>query len=364
MHKLRPIVFGTGLVAMDVILHEEDGHSQARLAAGGTCGNVLAILAYLGWESHTIARLGFDPASRRVSDLLTKAGVSMDFAALEPVCETPIIFQINSVDAAGVPSHRFTSRCPGCGGWLPNYRPVTVRAATAVALAAGLLAEAGSAPALFFFDRVSPAALMLANDFAQLGALVVFEPAGFADHEQFLAALRVAHVVKYANDRMRKFRDVLERARAGGGNWILEIETSGKKGLRYRAPGCGLAGWRCLPAVGSPRHKDAAGAGDWCTAVLLNAIGRDGVAGVRKLELAELERALVISQAYASLSCGFVGARGMMECQTPADTASAAERLLEGKGSLGDPTARDGETVQVASRHHVTARYPFCVACT
>src|SRR5215831_3040640 len=61
----RPKVFGAGLIALDLVI-SSDPQSPARSWAGGTCGNVLSILAYLGWEAYPIARLNGDPASIRV----------------------------------------------------------------------------------------------------------------------------------------------------------------------------------------------------------------------------------------------------------------------------------------------------------
>src|SRR6185503_15644439 len=83
--KSQPIAFGTGLIALDLILDSRDS-GKAAVAAGGTCGNVLAILAFFGWESHAVARLGGDIGSRQVHMLLEKAGVSLDFAELTPPC--------------------------------------------------------------------------------------------------------------------------------------------------------------------------------------------------------------------------------------------------------------------------------------
>ena len=60
-----PSVVGTGLVALDVLLNGDIEHP--RLYAGGTCGNVLTILAWLGWSAFPAARVGADDAGRRVS---------------------------------------------------------------------------------------------------------------------------------------------------------------------------------------------------------------------------------------------------------------------------------------------------------
>src|SRR4051794_7137720 len=60
----RSRVYGAGLIALDIVITPDD--RAARTYAGGTCGNVLTILSYLGWESFPIARLNGDAVSARV----------------------------------------------------------------------------------------------------------------------------------------------------------------------------------------------------------------------------------------------------------------------------------------------------------
>jgi hypothetical protein len=76
----RPRAFGAGLLALDVVV-SADPDTPMSAYAGGTCGNVLAVLAYLGWESFPIARLSDDPAAQRVRRDLERWGVRLDYAA-------------------------------------------------------------------------------------------------------------------------------------------------------------------------------------------------------------------------------------------------------------------------------------------
>src|SRR5437879_1248419 len=57
----KPAVLGTGLIALDVVVGPQPG-AAPRCWAGGTCGNVLTILAYFGWRSYPAATLGNDVA--------------------------------------------------------------------------------------------------------------------------------------------------------------------------------------------------------------------------------------------------------------------------------------------------------------
>lgn len=333
-----PIVFGTGLLALDVIL-SADPTQPPRLAAGGTCGNVLAALAYLGWEAYPIGRMGSDVASEVVRADLQRSGVELEFASQPPTAATPVIVQHNRIKADGTPTHRFFLACPACGAWFPSYRAVTQETARAVAEAVSAAAYGGFAPRVFFFDRTSRGALLLAALFAELGALVVFEPSGVGDPALFEEALAVAHVIKYSRERLP---ELAERrwARTSLRSPRLEIETRGADGLRYRSTGLASAAWCHLPAVAAPVLRDAAGAGDWCTAGLLAVLCREGDAGAKSFDEARLTRALRYGQAAAAIACGYEGARGLMETLHPGAFAQAASQLLSRHTTSADSGVR------------------------
>ena len=64
IHLGKATIVGTGLVALDVVIDDESPQVQ-RLFAGGTCGNVLTILSFLGWNSFPVARIAKDSAGER-----------------------------------------------------------------------------------------------------------------------------------------------------------------------------------------------------------------------------------------------------------------------------------------------------------
>lgn len=293
-------VWGTGLLTLDVVI-SLDARKAPRLWAGGTCGNVLTILSYLGWQSFPVARLNGDAASAYVLRDLRRWGVRLDFAREKPEANTPIIVHQISRNRAGEPSHKFSWSCPRCGTWLPAYKAV-------LATAAGEISAQTASAQVFFFDRISRGALTLAQTSAEKGALVVFEPAGVGDPRLFREAISVAHIVKYAAGRASAIGDLTDYARP-----LIEIETQGREGLRYR---CNLAGfdtsWQHLTAYSVTGLKDAAGAGDWCTAGLLHCIGQDGLGGIKHLTAFKLRNAFRLGQALAAWTCGFEGARGGM----------------------------------------------------
>ncbi len=122
-----PKVFGIGLIALDLVTGI-DPESPIRSWAGGTCGNVLSILAYLGWDAFPIARMNGDAASQRVRVDMERWGVHLDFTACGPTSHTPIIIQEIRRGRDGSPTHRFSWSCPRCGRWLPGFKAVTLGA--------------------------------------------------------------------------------------------------------------------------------------------------------------------------------------------------------------------------------------------
>ena len=99
---------------------------------------------------------------------------------------------------------------------------------------------------VFFFDRVSPASVQAATHFASEGSIVFFEPSGIGDPRLFQKATEIAHVIKYSHQRVREMAELPSRP-----NPLLEIETLGDEGLRYKArSGNRMSGWKNLPSLG------------------------------------------------------------------------------------------------------------------
>src|SRR5258705_7310531 len=104
----QPSVVGTGLVALDVLVKTgKEASDSSSQYAGGTCGNVLTILAWLGWRSIPVARLDSDEAGRAVASDMRNFGVSTKFIRMKPRSATPIIIQRLRTSAEGIPEHHF-----------------------------------------------------------------------------------------------------------------------------------------------------------------------------------------------------------------------------------------------------------------
>lgn len=340
----RPIVIGTGLVALDAVVSADES-IPVRYWAGGTCGNVLIALKYLGWTAQPVARLGTGKAADILVADIRRWGVSERFIRIEADGNTPVIEERIRKDANGQPKHSFSWRCMGCGSAFPGYKPELASVAEEIA------GKAKNA-AVFFFDRVSAGAIVLARAASRAGALVVFEPCGIGNPLLFRQAWEIAHVVKYSHERLSEFSEMEVES-----NPRLVIETLGDAGLRYRRRKTGNrpGRWIELRALPVNELKDTAGSGDWCTAGLLSKIACQGFAGFSAASDREVSDAIRYGQALAAWNCRFEGARGGMYVVSKGQFQKEVSEILDGTANV------------ISSPRNVAVRpansRSFCQAC-
>jgi len=313
-----PSAIGTGLLALDYVISADK--PEVYNWAGGTCGNVLIILSFLGWKSAPVARLGDEKSTELLLSDLDRWDVSKKFIRVSPDGSTPIIVERIRKDSSGRPRHSFSWRCAACGAPFPGYRAELVTVAEQIATKI-------TKPSVFFFDRASPGALILAKACAAVGALVVFEPIGVGNESLFRQSWQVAHIVKYSHERLTELPEVdLVHSPQ------LVIETLGDAGLRYRRKNISRNSnsWVELKAFPVDELKDTAGAGDWCTAGILSKIGSRGQKGFSGLKSTEIENALKYGQALAAWNCRYEGARGGMYSESKKNFHNQVEEILSG----------------------------------
>lgn len=318
--RKTPTVIGTGLIALDVVIADSI-QVDPLLCAGGTCGNVLTALAFLDWNAYPIARLRADSASKRVTDDLKSWGVRLDFVALGDQGSTPVVVQHIRRNKAGEPSHSFSRKCPKCGTWLPWYKAVKA------ADVSGITTRLPVAD-VFYFDRTSRGAVEFARHAKESGWLVVFEPSSGSEPALLAEALKAAHIVKIASDRLEGNEGVLDAEEP-----LLLVETQGASGLRFKHRGPKASGrWKRVAAFTHSAVIDTAGAGDWCTAGIISRLGPLGLHGFANASSDDVTSALTLGQAMAAWACQFHGARGGMYESSKEEFIEAIKAILEGEG--------------------------------
>lgn len=313
-----PISVGSGMLALDWLMVGKEAARADKVTAGGSCGNVMAILAFLGWKSYPVGRLGRDAQARSLMADLEDFQVETKFLQRSGNGATPVIIvRILKTEDGGYRS-RFEWRDPSSGDRLPSHRPFPRFMAEEVS---PQLPDAR----VFYFDRAEPGTLLLATVMRERGALVFFEPSSCKDERLFTACMAVSDVVKYSADRLAE-----PPHNPNNPSPRLEIQTLGAAGLRFRLKvGSVTPGpWHQLPAFPVADFRDATGCGDWCSAGLLNRIGTGGRAGFLRMQPATIAEGLGWGQALAAVNCRHEGARGPMYSMKAEDVIADARKIL------------------------------------
>lgn len=290
------ICVGAGLISLDVLIW--DGKKvPVSYYVGGTCGNVMMILAHMGWDAYPIARLDGTKDGVRVLDDMKKHNVHTDYVSTLNG-KTPVIVQRNFINKDGTPTHKFESR-NNMGRFYLDFKSLTILQVKDV------IERIDFVPKVFFFDRVSPAIQRLAETFKEKESVIFFEPSNRGgDVKRFNQCVEVADIIKFSDQRIKDIEQF------DGYKDKLFIQTQGANGLNYRFN----SEWKHLRSVINEKVVDTAGAGDWTAAALINELfkSRKGLSGITATEI---EIALNEAQKVGAQSCSYEGARGMMQAK-------------------------------------------------
>jgi sugar/nucleoside kinase (ribokinase family) len=296
----KAVCFGAGLVALDVIMNGNP-NTEPRLLAGGSCGNIMATLSFLGWKSYPIARLSDSPSSGLLFEDLRKHKVNLDLLTSTKDGSTPVIIHRILKDREDNPRHKYEFRIPNTSIWFPSYKPV-------LSSKVDKIISFPIAPKIFYLDRVSRSTIDLAKHYKENGSLIFFEPSSISDEKQFKECLKVTDILKFSNDRLPEYKNLFPTRQVS-----IEIETLGVNGLLYRSYRNKKDDWRFMPAINIEDGIDNAGAGDWCSTGIIHGLYQNLNEPIFKnLTINKLEQAIAFGQFLSALNCKFYGARGLM----------------------------------------------------
>jgi fructokinase len=166
-----------------------------------------------------------------------------------------------------------------------------------------------------------------------------------ARQEELLLVFEPNHLSRGTrNEQAAVFSDVVKFSRESGvtaSEWLpprnastrVVIETLGGDGLKYRLRGehRRWSRWKHVPAIASANVVDTAGAGDWCTAGVIEELARTP-APIRWAP-PSIERALAFGQALAAVSLSFHGPRGVLS-ETRATAIRRVARAASAAGAV------------------------------
>ena len=317
----KNVCVGTGLVALDVVLNGKP-ETPAKLFAGGSCGNVLTILSFLGWNSFPIARFADNQATHEIEIDFKRWNVNTSLISKTETGSTPIIIHRILKDSQGRARHRFEFKDPASGKWLPSYKSVLHKEIDTI------IEKQPSSPKVFYFDRISRGNLDLASANKNAGALIFFEPSSIGDNlNMFKECLALSDIIKFSKDRIQNYSELFPDQQTP-----LEIETLGSEGLLYRySKSKKSKTWHYLKPNLINEVVDSAGAGDWCSAGIICKLGLYGKKGFTALGASEIKSALEFGQALGAVNCCFDGARGTMYNIDVKQLKSLVQQFSKGK---------------------------------
>ena len=302
------VCVGNGLVALDLVYGEVKS-----VQVGGTCGNVLMILAKLGWQVYPV----FNVARGEVYSFIKKEfsywGVNSDYI-VENGINIPIIIQQNNLPELGEVKHQYKFTCLKCASPLPKYSSVPVKNIER-------FIQNGKIPKVYFLDKVSKSSILMAEYYKNFGTLIYFEPSNKDKEELFVKALGLADIIKYSSDRLR---DIEVPSRKD----VLIIETQGEKGVKFRYKSFE---WIHIDGFYLDSIKDTSGCGDWFSAVLIHELLFNQKHHIYEVDLEELILLIKKSQSFSALNCLFEGARGMMYSLSLEQMYNLTEKLRNRK---------------------------------
>lgn len=261
---------------------------------GGTCGNVMCILAWMGWKAMPQASFDDTPYGLKLTADLKRYGCDCRYVTNTPGGGTTFLTCTHKKNPDGSARITFRSGSPG-GSRFPR-RHFLRRSDEAPAF----LQTLSEAPSVYFFDDPAAGHRLIARELGRKGTLVYFEPSKI-DCKADLECVECSNIIKFSNENVpdtaftERFHDK------------LFIQTMGADGLRFKL---GDAPWEHIPACSCDTVVDWEGAGDWTTSAFINCL--DGIESFKSLNTDKVREFLTEAQKMASKSVAYLTSKGMI----------------------------------------------------
>jgi fructokinase len=289
----KPKCLGTGLLSLDLIYQDLD---RPYAAAGGSCGNVMAILSSFGWEASPAGSIGRDVAADILLHDLQSLGVITDWVDTVESVQTPIILEfLNQVDEVAV--HSFSRTCHKTNQKLARYNSISD-------VHFQKLSHRVQEFDVYYFDRLDHISVAISKLFKKQDKPVFFEPQKLTDLQLFLDVLPYVDILKVSEDADPQIFEALEFYSPQ-----LTVVTRGKRGLSYQVKDRQSVS---VTAMEQSDFVDACGSGDWLSATIINDLLNENIRSLESLTDGILEAALFRAQVNSAQNLAFAGARGSM----------------------------------------------------
>ena len=293
---MEKYIIGTGIFNLDTIVVREYPEwpamrpfveKEVLQEVGGTCGNVMCMLAAMGWKVRPVACLDDSAEGLKITDDLKRFGCDCTYVSNTPAGGTTLLRCMHKKDAKGRHVMSVRAGSPG-GSRFPKRHFLRARDE-----APAFLSALKDTPAVFFFDDPAAGNRALAKGLKERGALIYFEPSKVASNAD-LEAVGLSDIIKFSDE------NVPDPSFADAFSDKIFIQTKGPGGVRIKEKG---AAWYVLDGIKNDTVIDAEGAGDTFTSVFINAMTE----GKTVLDAARE------AMKKASQSVGFLGSKGLFQ---------------------------------------------------
>jgi sugar/nucleoside kinase (ribokinase family) len=308
---MKPIIIGSGQYNWDIIKLREypNGFVIGKRntfvekilceVVGGTCGNVICMLSYLGWDARPQVKLIDSDEGKSILTSLQSFGCDTRYVSLDPKGG------FSGMTCTHRKSNKTGEHELGLRSFGPNgsqFRKITeLRARDEVP---AFLETITDRPAVYFFDHMEAGPRLIASELRNKGTLVYFECENSKDWKKFMKSVEVADIVKFSDENVTDLSFVTNYPDK------LFIQTQGSNGLSFSL----CAGkWIHLDAYPVSKVIDWEGCGDTTTAVFIDELSKIGLPSVSNLTEKQVISCLKVAMEKASLCCQFYGSKGWIK---------------------------------------------------
>lgn len=270
-------------------------------SVGNTCGNVAAILPFLGVQSFPIAHLDLSEQGLKIKDDLHRYGADVRFVENSANGGTTLLRCTHKRDKM-TGEHTVSFRATSPGSRFPRRRFLRVRDE-----APAFIEKLDFVPDVFFFDAAEAGLRYLAAELRKQGSLIYFEPEGDGDKNKFLKAVEVSDIVKFSHEKVCDVSFATEYTDK------LFIRTLGADGLEFNL--CGQ-GWIKVETVPNGNVVDWEGAGDWTTSQFIACLCERNILSISQMTAEAIRECLEIACETASCSVSYLGSKGMIDAES------------------------------------------------
>ena len=269
-------------------------------SVGNTCGNVAAILPYLGVQSFPIVHLDESGQGLQIKEDLHRYGADVRFVKNSPQGGTTLLRCVHQRDWE-TGEHKTSFKASSPGSMFPKRKYIRVRDE-----APAFIESLDFVPNVFFFDAAEAGLRYLAEKLHERGSLVYFEPEGAAEIKKFLKAVEISDIVKFSHEKISDISFVNQYSDK------LFIRTLGAEGLEFNL--CGK-GWVKIDSVPNDNVVDWEGAGDWTTSQFIACLCEKDILSIGQMSVENIRECLEKACQTASRSVSYLGSKGMIEAE-------------------------------------------------